>query len=91
LRDGGVAMKNILGVTQIISTKNLTSSHNRYFGGIRCIFPFPQELGIFIDFMKKLAIIKLRLEGVAKRLHERKFSSSPVAFFLEEPMCIYAI
>jgi hypothetical protein len=26
LRDGGVAMKNILGVSQIISTKNLTSS-----------------------------------------------------------------
>jgi hypothetical protein len=29
LRDGGVAMKNILGVSQIISTKNLTSSKNR--------------------------------------------------------------
>jgi hypothetical protein len=27
LRDGGVAMKNILGVSQIISTKNLTSSY----------------------------------------------------------------
>jgi hypothetical protein len=33
LRDGGVAMKNILGVSQIISTKNLTSSTHNFGPG----------------------------------------------------------
>jgi hypothetical protein len=55
LRDGGVAMKNILGVSQIISTKNLTSSLFPAFGGRgRLARRSKQVLRLFIprDFLR---------------------------------------
>jgi hypothetical protein len=74
LRDGGVAMKNILGVSQIISTKNLTSSMDSQdirfrAGGFDCekvqkiIF-----FAIAFSSMPKIAPIRSAIQNLFQRL-----------------------